>query len=107
MTDPLNSIRSKLDPQELTFLKDTFGVELRDPEMLAALSELNAATREMASIEEKFRIKAVSAEPPQCSFCGLTAHAVGPMAQATSRALICRACAIRCIAIIDEETKHA
>ena len=47
MTDLVKNIRSKLDPQELAYLKDTFGVELRDPETVAVLAELNAAARDV------------------------------------------------------------
>jgi hypothetical protein len=107
MTDLVKNIRSKLDGQELAYLKDTFGVELRDPETVAVLAELNAAARDIEKIEQKFRIRAVSGQPPHCAFCGLTANVAGPMAQATTRVLICKPCAIRCIAIIDEEAKHA
>jgi hypothetical protein len=39
MTDLVKNIRSKLDPQEFAYLKDTFGVELRDPETVAVLAE--------------------------------------------------------------------
>jgi len=105
--DHARSIRSKLDSQELAYLKDTFGIELRDPETAAVLSELAASIRDMERIEQKFRIRPVSGQPPHCAFCGLTASVVGPMAEATTRVLICKPCAIRCIAIIDEEAKHA
>jgi hypothetical protein len=106
MTDLVQSIRSKLDSRELSYLKDTFGVELRDPETVALLAEMAAAAQDIARMEQKFRIRAVSRKLPFCAFCGLTANVTGPMAQSTTRVLICKPCAIRCIAIIDEEAKH-
>jgi hypothetical protein len=107
MSEFISSIRSKLDPHELAYLKESFGVELRNPETVAVLAEMSAAAREFEKIEQRLRIKAVSGEPPHCSFCGQSSHVIGPMAQATKRALICRACAIQCIAIIDAEAKNA
>jgi len=107
MSEIISSIRSKLDADELAYLKESFGVELRDPETVALLAEVSAAVRELEKIEQRFRIKAVSGEPPHCSFCGQSSHVVGPMAQATTRTLICRACAIQCLAIIDTEAKNA
>lgn len=103
MTDLFQSIRAKLDTQELTYLKDTFGVELRDPETVALLSEMAAAARDIEGIQQKFRIRGVSGKPPLCAFCGLSTNEAGPMAEAATRVRICKPCAIRCIAIIDKE----
>ena len=107
MSDSIDNIVSKLGSDELGFLKDKFGIELRNRQLVELHLELRAAALELEKIEKRNRIKSVAAAVPHCAFCEQGAHSAGPMAQSSGGALICRACALRCIAIIDAEAKNA
>ena len=107
MADQFDNILAKLSDDELSYLNDKFGIELRDRTLVNAMLELRAATLEVEKIEKRFRIRGVPSRFPHCAFCEQAPNIVGPMAQAVGGAFIFRACAIQCIAIIDEEAKNA
>jgi ClpX C4-type zinc finger len=99
----LKSIRSKLSSAELAYLKDVFGVELRDSELIAALNELDLARERLAVFSAAARSShRDSGEPMSCAFCGGTANAVGPLVEAPDGACICKGCASHCLKLIEE-----
>lgn len=104
MPEHITSIRSKLTPAEIEYLQIVFGIDLRDPEVIAALSELDGARRQLAAIEEAElrKVEAREGLAPHCSFCGATSHAVGPLARSSHGPSICRDCAIQCISILEK-----
>ena len=91
MVDHIASIRAKLTDAELAFLKETHGIDPRDPEILSALSELAEVRAPILAIEESAL--------PHCSFCDGSTHAVGPVAKSPGGALICHDCAVACASI--------
>jgi hypothetical protein len=102
MADHIASIRAKLTDAELAFLKEAHGIELRDPEMVAALSEYDQARAQILAIEERAlrNARERDGEPPHCSFCDGSSHAVGPLAASPRGPLICHDCAVACASII-------
>jgi len=101
----LKSIRSKLSAAELAYLKDVFGAELRDSELIAALTELDLARERLEVFAAAARSShRESGEPMSCTFCGGTANAVGPLVEAPDGACICKGCASHCIKLIAESS---
>ena len=99
MTDHLKNIRAKLTDAELAFLKQAHGIELRDPKLAAALSEIDDARAQIMAIEERAirHARERTGERPQCSFCDATSLELGPLAKSPRGPTICRACAKHCI----------
>jgi hypothetical protein len=109
MNRHLRSIRSKLSEAELSYLKDEWGLELRDPEVVAALSELDAAWQRLEVFAAATRSShSNSGEPLTCAFCGRTANTAGPLVQAPTRTHICSDCASHCLALLrTSRTDHS
>jgi len=103
MNRHLKAIRTKLSNAELAYLKDSFGVELRDPAILAALSDLDLARQQLEVFSAMIRSSHTdTGEPMICTFCGGSSTVAGPLVQAPSGACICRGCAAHCIAMIEK-----
>jgi hypothetical protein len=101
----LKSIRSKLTAAELLYLKDTFGIELRDPTVVAALTELEIARQRLAAFSAHVRSShRDTGEPMACTFCGCSSTSVGPLVEAPGGACICKGCASHCIELIAESS---
>jgi hypothetical protein len=107
MVDHIANIRAKLTDAELAHLKEAHGIDLRDPEIAAALSELDEARAQILAIEEPVLRKARErdGESPHCSFCDGSTHAVGPLAKSPRGPLICHACAVACASIITTQSQ--
>jgi hypothetical protein len=107
MPDLITSIRSKLSQAELIFLKENFGVELRDPEVVAAISEMAENRAKILAIEERALrvLRERQGRTPSCSFCGATPYAVGPLAQSPRGPLICKSCAEHCISTVESSLR--
>ena len=102
MVDHIARIRAKLTEAELVFLKEVHGIELRDPDVVHALSELHDARAQILAMEEPLLRKARErdGEPAHCSFCDGSTHAVGPLAKSPRGPLICHDCAVACVSVI-------
>jgi hypothetical protein len=103
MPTDIASIRAKLNEADLAFLKQAYGLELRDPEAVLALSAIDDARNRVLAVQEralrKFRER--DGRMPHCSFCDGSTHAVGPLAQSSFGPLICKACALASVAAIE------
>ena len=101
MVDHIASIRAKLTEAELAFLKEAHGIELRDPDVAAALSEIGEARAQILAIEESvLRKRGNDGEPARCSFCDGSTHTVGPLAKSSRGPLICHDCAVACVSVL-------
>jgi len=105
--DHLNSIRSKLSEDEVSFLKRRFGVDLNSPdleEQIAVVAELESLSEKIESLQshaaagERTRL----VNHPQCAFCDRGSVAAGPLAQSSRGISICGSCAQECISSIEE-----
>jgi hypothetical protein len=105
--DHLNSIRSKLSTDEISFLKRRLGFDLNNPdleEQIAAVAELESLSQKIESIQSHAAAgeRAQLVNQPQCAFCGRGTMAAGPLAQSRRGVSICRSCAQECISSIEE-----
>jgi len=95
----LKSVRNKLSDAELAYLKEEFGLELRDPPA-TVLSEHELARQRFEVIEAAAR--SYDTEGPRaCTFCGDPA---GPLVQSPVGSCICKACAAHCTKLFQAGT---
>lgn len=104
--DHLANLRIKLSDAERVFLKENFGIELRDGGSVATAAFEETRDRILALEESALRkLRERNGLAPHCSFCGAAALAAGPLAKSPMDPLICRGCATYCVAVIDESLK--
>ena len=96
MPTDIASIRAKLTEADLAFLKQAHGLELRDPEVVSALSAYDEARSQVLAVQEqalrKFRKR--DGQMPHCSFCD-------------GSTFICKACALASVAAITASISEA
>jgi ClpX C4-type zinc finger len=82
-----------LTDEELTYLKATFGVDLRDPEVIAAHVGLERARKQLDFVEREMLAS--------CAFCNRSSAVAGALAKSSQGVCICKACAESCIQAIE------
>lgn len=102
------SVRGKLSIAELRWLKDTFGIELNDPEHLMAIEDLE---RSVESLNRLRNSTSVSQEDRKevgsdrwCSYCGDENIKPGEFAESPRGTLICQRCAIAAVSLMTRES---
>lgn len=88
----LSNIRAKLTDEELTYLKATLGVDLRDPDVIAAQVELERARKQLDLVEREMLAR--------CAFCNRSSAVAGSLAKSSEGICICKECAESCIQAI-------
>ena len=91
----LSKIRAKLTDEDLSYLKATFGVDLRDPDLIAAQVELENARKQLGLVEREMLAR--------CAFCNRSSAVVGALAKSAQRVCICKGCAEACIQAIEAD----
>jgi hypothetical protein len=91
----LSKIRSKLTEEELSDLKAILGVDLRDPEVIAAQVELENARKQLDFVERQMLNR--------CAFCDRSSAAAGSLARCSQGICICKGCAESCIRAIEAD----
>jgi hypothetical protein len=89
----LSKIRAKLTDEDLSYLKAALGVDLRDPEVIAALVELERVRKQLALVEREMQAR--------CGFCDRSSAVVGSLARSSQGFCICKGCAESCIQVIE------
>jgi len=109
MTVRLASIRAKLTDAELAYLKQVFGLELRDTAGATHFSQIDDARAQLLIAQESLRRLSPQGqeEGPPCSFCNAASSAVGPLALSAYGSYICRACATACLELFQKEAHDA
>ena len=93
----LKSVRNKLSDAELAYLKQEFGLELRD-QPATVLSEQELARQRLKVVHPAAAPSSHSdtGDPLTCTFCGGTADSVAPLVLSPVGSCICKACAAHC-----------
>lgn len=81
----VEAIVTKLTAQELDFLVDRFGANLRDPEALEMAETYDDTRRRTRAIEEKAirKLRDHRGEEPHCSFCKAPKSEAGKLFQSS------------------------
>ena len=91
----LSKIRAKLTDEEITYLKATFGVDLRDSEAIAAQVELERARKQLDRVEREMLAR--------CAFCNRSSAVAGTLVKSSQGVCICKECAEWCIQAIEAD----
>lgn len=91
----LSKVRAKLTDEDLSNLKATFGMDLRDPELIAAQVDLESARKQLGLVEREMLAR--------CAFCNRSSAVVGALAKSAQRDCICKRCAEACIQAIEAD----
>ena len=102
------SIVNKLTAQELDFLADRFGANLRDPDALELAESYADTRRRLKGIEEMAirKLRDHRGEEPHCSFCKAPKTEAGKLCQSSLGPYICLSCAEAAIVLLRNDEKR-